>query len=299
MSEEAVVEQWAQIAHCRAEISNGGMCRHSVTKKIIKPAENGLVRVINDAGYACDKSVRGECRKAFGHPPIKYLYFPERYQQAMPEPVDEPEESTEDHWQPVLIEGVIEGYEVNEEAQIMAPASAHRRGPRTILKREPWKSGVRMQLRMVAGGQARFRLDEIVLEAFEPRPSGNWIAQHLDDDQENCRRSNLKWVEGRHARARVIKSEPSPVPITTPEPETPPVTLTSADIGTSHISPIVTYPEPAVPAAPEIVKTHTYTDSMTGLTVGITDGKLVLPDDVPVTQATHLSRLLTAVAADL
>lgn len=195
--EHEPIEEWRPIVHCRADISNGGMVRHSVTKKIIKPLENGIVRVLNEAGFSCEKSVRGECRKAFGYPPIKALYHPERFDASVPLPA--PQEPAaplnQDHWQPVLIEGVREGYEVNERAQVLAFKNPKSR-ERKLVQIYPSSRGSRVLLRLTDNRQRRYLLDEIVLEAFEARPGTHWSPEHIDGDPNNCVRSNLRWKEG-------------------------------------------------------------------------------------------------------
>lgn len=281
VNDDEVTEQWAPIAHCKAEISNGGMCRHSGSKRIIKPAENGLVRVTNDAGYSVDKSVRGECRKAFGHPPIKRLHFPERYAPALEAAAVRAQTPDQDHWEPVLIEGVVEGYEVNEDAVVMAPKSRLKARKRlTVYSRA--RQGSAVNLKCTDGRQRMFRLDEIVLEAFETRPGPHWMPEHINDNEDDCRRSNLRWVEGSPAPEPTKETEPMPTQTIEPS-----VTLTAADVGAIAVS-----------SVDDIVVGHTYTHPGTGLSVAVDgQGKMTLPQGAIIETAPIIVQLMmTAVS---
>jgi hypothetical protein len=221
--------EWLPVPKCSAyEFCNGGVVRNATTHKILSPAENGVYVLSDDNGFRRDYSVRALCRAAFNRPPNKKIAEIVRKETTMTVAVEASEEldsgqqdaaqreyetarpDPAEHWELVLIEGIQEGYEVNEEAEVLAPP----RGPNGLRKKltvAPWPSGTRIVLRMAdKGPQQRFKLDEIVLEAFEARPGPNWVPEHIDGDLNNCARANLRWVEGQ-------KSEEAPVPSTEPK----------------------------------------------------------------------------------
>lgn len=223
---EAVPEVFRTLdAMTRYEISNGGRVLDRLTGKYLSPAENGIVELIDDKGRVREKSVRGLVRAHFGHPPIKNVIpdtsaeihrsrevlsmlekdlsnQEENMTAVLEAPVSTNGHSVPDdeRWEPVLIEGVIEGYEVNPKAEVLAPKNS-RNFERKLLVPGVRSGGhlmVNLKLTNPVGvGQYRqFYLDEIVLEAFEPRPGPEWIPEHKDGDKSNCALDNLRWVQG-------------------------------------------------------------------------------------------------------
>lgn len=284
------VEQWSPIAHCKAEVSNGGMIRHSETHRIIKPAENGIVRVFSESGFTCEKSVRGEVRRAFGHSPIKALFRPELFEATnkVPKAPEPPRAafSLNGHaeWQPVLIEGVREGYEVNKKGVVIPPAIHGSRLPIGRSQHSPI-SKVFVTLRLLDGRQKRLILDEIVLEAYKPRPGEGFVAKHLDGDEANCDLSNLEWVEGRNVRIGNRKKETDPVP--TPVVD-PPVTSASMSPEITAVTPVEQQIAQAaikeisrvVAFGDEVISyhVHVYKHVASDLQLTIMDGKVSLPE---------------------
>lgn len=229
--------EWLPVPKCSAfEFCNGGVVRNATTHKLLSPAENGIYVLTDDHGFRRDYSARALCRAAFNRPPNKRIaeivrkettvtavepFVDEELDSGQQDAAQREYEATHtpvspaEHWEIVLIEGVQEGYEVNEEGQVLGPP----RGPKDLRKKltvAPWPSGPRVVLRLFNGGpQQRFKLDEIVLEAFEARPGPHWTPEHVDGDLNNCARANLRWVEGpKPEEAPVPSIEPVPVPQT-------------------------------------------------------------------------------------
>lgn len=219
---------WRPVPHCSAyEFCQAGVVRNKLTLQIITPAENGNLPLSDDKGKMRYFSARALCRAAFNHGPIEKLVCKAKEETIMTAAraveinyagLDGDEElvttpvSPEDHWEIVLIEGVVEGYEVNEAAVVKGPPH-HRTGERKVLVSNNVNRSRRIvQLRRTDGKFRGYLLDEIVLEAFETRPAPHWVPEYIDGDKDNCARSNLRWVEGKLPKPPKIPEE---TPVTT------------------------------------------------------------------------------------
>lgn len=242
---EPVLEAWRTLdTMSKYEISNGARCRNKLTGKLIEVAPNGIVVLTDDKGRRREKSVRALVRAHFGHSPIKNV-IPQngavhRTREALrivepPPPINQEKPMTAvleapvstnghststEHWEPVLIEGVIEGYEVNENAEVLAPKN-EKFHQRSRLIPQPGKFP-RVNLRTVEGKYKLYRLDAIVLEAFKVRPGEHWVPEHIDGNEENCRIDNLRWSEGdQKPRKTEAEQEPAPPAVVADEPSEP------------------------------------------------------------------------------
>jgi len=228
---DPVALDWRPVPHCSAyEFCQAGVVRNKLTLQIITPAENGNFPLTDDRGKLRHFSARALCRAAFNHGPIEKLVDKAKEETAMTAARQFDEEldtaqrefeaitpvSPEDHWEIVLIEGVVEGYEVNEAAAVKGPPNP-KTGQRKILAANNTnRSRLIVQLRRTDGKFRGYLLDEIVLEAFEARPAPHWVPEYIDGDKANCACSNLRWVEGK--RSEPPKPTPQETPVSTPIP---------------------------------------------------------------------------------
>lgn len=235
-------ESWGSIHRCPDfEISSAGRCRWKWSQILLTPTEHGTYVLTGDNDVEYERSATVLCKKVFGHHPKKGLILDD---DLMPteEPDDEEEtivsveptpwppsedhyppdekldsgqqdEAQRDHertvrWEPVLIEGVVEGYEVSADAAVLAPET---RFGRKLLVPSPPRPNRRctVQLRRTDGKYRGHPLNEIVLEAFEVRPGPNWFPEHLDGNNANCELSNLRWAEFALPEEPAVPEEPT------------------------------------------------------------------------------------------
>lgn len=186
-----VPEVWEPVPLCSvAEVSNGGRVRKTIGHKPIEPDSRNRIVLTGDDGIVHSFLVPVLVRALFDHPPLPHVV-------PVPEPSPENQEVTmtppdTERWEPVLIEGIVEGYEVNPLAQVRAPKSTKFKN-RTILTPNMVAGRLAVNLRTTAGKYVRHWLDEIVLEAFQIRPSAQHLPRHIDGSAENCTLENLTW----------------------------------------------------------------------------------------------------------
>lgn len=216
----AVPEIWLPIPHCSvAEVSNGGHLRRHSDHKPFYPGENGLFSLTDDEGRVRTFSLRAVVRGQFGHSPIKHVVpqkpkkpegtthqeeimttktHPAREYYAVPESSNGqgshyPPALRDKRWEPVLIEGITEGYEVNEDSDILAPKNDKFRERKLLSPSRRSTGRMWVNLRGTDGVYRQYPVDEIVLEAFTVRPGPGVLPEHKDGDGTNCAVSNLQW----------------------------------------------------------------------------------------------------------
>ena len=202
---EPVIEQWAPIMECSvAEVSNGGNVRKAIGHKPIEVDHKRKVTLTDDKGNVRTFSVPLLVRALFGHAPLPHVVpAPEAIKEA--DMVAQAETPVTERWEPVLIEGVPEGYEVNAAAKVLPPKNEKfkdrkplvptvRHGRLVVNLKQTHKTGYR-----------QYPLDEIVLEAFEARPSINHYPKHCDNDPNNCTLDNLVWAEYERTKGEAIR----------------------------------------------------------------------------------------------
>lgn len=304
LADAIVKEEWRIIDHYPdAEISNFGHARDRRTKTPIVPSDDGLFVFTDPNGFERSDSLRRLCRAAFGHSPLRNANVdtavltavtPRQEVALTPADIGAVSKPQPVHWEPVLIEGIVEGYEVNEAAEILAPKNAKLRN-RSQLRPHERKGRFWVSLRGLDNKYRTCLLAPIVLEAFEARPGAHWIAEHIDGNEENCARSNLRWKEG-----KVPLSVPAP-PVVEPTPPARPEWSTGPAISLPEISPITpnilptTFPSQDDDGN-EIVVAHTYTHKASGITIAIgEDGKMSIPE-VGTDEAVIIATLMVRIA---
>jgi hypothetical protein len=182
-------ELWVPVLRCSAyEFSSQDRVRNKMTLREVTANERGHFVLTDDKGKLRHFSLERMHELAEFAPPEKETPM-------MTDTVDEP--AGDVRREIVLTEGVVEGYEVDELANVFSPHGKK-------LTSKVWGPNstsvyVTLQLHSTADRkyiQKRFPLDEIVLEAFEARPDAHWIPQHVDGDFTNCTLVNLRWVQG-------------------------------------------------------------------------------------------------------
>lgn len=202
---DAVAEIWELVPECSvAEVSNGGNVRRTLDHKPIKPDHKKIIVLTDDKGNVRSFSVPLLVRATFGHPPHPHVVpVPEAKKEA--DMVTAVETPITERWEPVLIEGVAEGYEVNALAKVLPPKNTKFKDRKPLV---PTIRNGRMvvNLKMATKpGYRQFYLDEIVLEAFEARPSIKHYPKHCDNNVENCALDNLIWAEHDKTKSEAIK----------------------------------------------------------------------------------------------
>lgn len=208
----SVTEVWEPVLECSvAEVSNGGRVRKTIGHKPIEPDHKKIIVLTDDKGNVRTFSVPLLVRATFGHPPLsnvvpapKVIEEADMVASAVEEetPVDVP---VTERWEPVLIEGVVEGYEVNAFGRILPPKNTKFKERKPLV---PSMSGGKLVAQLKKANQTGYRrvpVDEIVMEAFEARPSAHHYPKHCDGNQQNCALDNLVWAEHDKTKSDAIK----------------------------------------------------------------------------------------------